>query len=587
MPGLSGVTAGLPAHTDATTTQHDDGIAGWKVGATLAGVAGIASFSQSLLPRSSTQQVIVTAASMALAFGIGVGANAVADQVDEHTGLGAVGSRLAVAGAGALGVVGATLAMRGRPSIALDAVRTGAGVIGGGAVVGAALIGEQALVDRVQDHVPGGAVGAHAAIIGAAALATGALVFGHARSSAVSAETEAAYLKSVGGLQGNVKPAATFDPAHFDSLLAQRAKMTTVSGLLPGTRLPDGVLNSQGFKFVHEATPTAEIARVMGVPESSVVAPVRVYGGLEHAATHEELAQKIYDEAVELGAFSRKDVVLYVPSGTGHVNPMPVAATEYLAKGDVASIAMQYGDKPSVQSLNKVDDSTDLFRRVLAKFSDHIAAMPEGERPRLSTYGESLGGWGMQDTFLKDGPAGVAKAGVDNMISVGTPRWSKLRADAIGLGGHRLDATGTMFEFDNLKELQALPADQRAGVRSFLLSHYNDPVNKSSPLSLFQRPEWLASKDHAMGVPRKMKWMPVVTGVQGIVDTVNGANGAVPGVLGRTGHDYRADMAGVMDDVLGFGASKDQLAGINGGLEQLELGRVHGTFPTPFVAAAA
>mgnify|MGYP006178416543 CR=1 FL=1 len=35
-----------------------------------------------------------------------------------------------------------------------------------------------------------------------------------------------------------------------------------------------------------------------------------------------------------------------------------------------------------------------------------------------------------------------------------------------------------MFEFNDLATLKALPAEQREGVRAFLLTHYNDPVNK-------------------------------------------------------------------------------------------------------------
>ncbi len=562
-------------------------LANWKAGAAMAGVAGIASFQQSLLPRSGKQQAIVTLGSMALAYGVGVAANAIANKVDDSTGLDAIGSRAAVAGAGAVAMLGTTLALRGRPvglaldvpHLSLEAGRTGAAVLAGGAVVGAALIGEQALVDRIKDHVPGGAATAHAAILGAAALGVGAMVFGRARSSAVSLEAERAYLASTGGAQGSSKNAVAFDAARFDELTRMRADMATVPALRPGSLLPDGAAGGQGVKFLNEATPAAEIARVMGADAASVKDPIRIYGGMQHAGTREQLAQQIFDEALTSGAFQRRHVMLYLPSGTGHVNPMPVAATEYLTGGDVASVAMQYGNKPSIQSFGKRDDAADLFAKVLDKFGDHIKTLPEGQRPKLMAYGESLGAWGIQDSFLaRGGVSGIADSGLDAVVNVGTPRFSKLRAEAIGLSGQRLDDAGRMFEFNDLATLKALPAEQRDGVRAFLLTHYNDPVNKVSPRMFFTRPEWLAQVEHGTGVPRKMKWYPGVSGVQGLVDNANGAK-VVPGILEKTGHDYRAEMAPVMAEVLRSRASEAQIGGINAALNQLELARLHAAAP--------
>lgn len=577
----------------AIAPQHDESnLAGWKVGAAMAGVAGIASFQKSLLPRSSTQQAIVTAASMALAYGVGVGANAIANRVDDSTGLDAVGSRLAVGGAGVAGVLGLTLAMRGKPNLAMDAARTGAGVLAGGAVVGAALIGEQALVDRIQDRTPGGAMAAHAAILGAAALGVGAWVHGMPRMSGVSAEAERAYIAATGGVMGHsAGNVATFDEAGHAALTTLREPMTSVSGRTAGTLLPDGAVGKAGLRFINEATPAVEIARVMGGDAASIKEPIRIYGGMQHAATRAELAEKIFQESLAKGAFDRANVVLYVPSGTGHVNPMPVTASEYLMRGDVASIGMQYGNKPSIQSFQHVDKATDLFDEVLTRFSRHIETLPADARPTLSVYGESLGAWGIQDTFLKSGVPGIAERGIDNVINVGTPRFSKLRAEAIGLGGHRMDASGAMFEFDNLDQLKALAPTQRDGVRAYLLSHYNDPVNKVSPTMLWQRPEWLASTEHATGVPRKMKWLPGVTGIQGLVDNANGAT-VIPGVLERTGHDYRADMAPVIAEIFRTPTTEAQMKGITGALNQLELSHVHAgapaiRFPVASAAGAA
>lgn len=557
----------------------DSGLDGWKVGSALAGFAGIASFQKSLLPRSGIQQAGVTIASMALAYGVGVAGNAIADKVDTETGLDELGARAAVAGVGGLAVLGTTLALRGRPNLALEGVRTTAGVLGAGAVVGAALIGEQALVDRIRDDVPGGAAGAHAAIIGAAALGTAAWVFGRARPGSMSVEQEAAYIASTGGAQGTSRNLVTYDPERFAQFTRLRGEMTTVSGKLDGTRLPDGTVGTSGFRFINEATPRPEIAAVMGADPATVKDPVRVYGGMRHGATREELAQKIFDEAKDLGAFERRNIMLYLPSGTGHVNPIPVAATEYLTLGDVASIGMQYNNKPSTMSLHKMGEATDLFERVQQKFLDHIATLPADRRPQVIRYGESLGGISLLKAFEGKGPGAVSAGADHKLISVGTPGFSDFRRAAVG-GGYRLDATGTIFDFNDIGQLAALAPEDRAGVSTFMLTHYNDPVSRANPSLFFKRPEWLSDPAQAPGIPRQMKFIPGVTGVQSVVDTMNGTK-VVPGLLERTGHDYRADLAPVMANILDVNASEEQLRGIGQGLNQLELARVHGSLPAP------
>lgn len=559
-------------------------LANWKVGVALGGVAGLASLQPSLLPRSSKQQAIVTIASMALGFGAGVATNALANAIDRETDLGPLAARIGIGGVAALGTAGAWLALRGRPNLPVDALRTAAMVAGGGAVAGAALIGEQALAERIGEHVPGGTAAAHAAIAGVAALGTAAVLLGRARPGAVSQAEHARYVAST--LDGATTTAPAFDADRFAELTRLRVEMRTVSGVTAGTLLPDHAAGAHGLKFLNEVTPGAEIARTMGVDAAQVQDPIRIYGGMDHAGTRQELADLIYREAVAKGAFERSNVILYLPSGTGHVNPMPVAAVEYQTLGDVASIGMQYGNKPSLQSVHRVGDARELFAAVRDRFVEHVRAMPEGTRPSITAYGESLGGWGMQDVYLASGPEGIAASGLDRMINVGSPRFSKFRSDAITPAGHRLDPSGRVFEFNDVDTLRALDPQERARVTGFLLTHHNDPVAKFSPRMFVQRPEWLRRGAEDVGVPRTMKWVPGVSGIQGSVDMVNGVS-PKPGIMARTGHDYRADMAPVMAEILGTGTTDAQLARITDSLAQLELARAVMPKPTPRLAAPA
>lgn len=545
---------------DAASKRHEQQ-ATWKTGAAFAGIAGIASFQPSLLPRTKPVQAVVTGLAVGLGYGAGVGASAIANAVDSRSSLDAIGSQLGVAGAGVLGVAAATLALRGRPShLGLAAARTASGVIGAGAVAGAAIAGEQELVDAARERIPGGAGAAHAAIIGSTALAAGALLLHRPRASAVSTEAEASYLKSVGGTQNSTSITAAFDQAHFERLTSLREQMTTMSGR-PGTRLPLTPAQDKGWRFTHEVTPPAEIARVMDVPVAGVKAPVRVYGALEHGADHEAIATGILDETRRLGGFGRSMVVLHLPSGSGHVNPATVAASEYLAHGDVTSIAMQYNNQRSLSSLDDVDDAEDLFGLVLRKTVGEIASLPAGQRPKLVVSGESLGGLGVQEYLERIGAAeSIQAAGIDVMFSSGTPRISSFRTRILGGDGHRIDPSGTIVEFDNAAELRALPAEQRTNLRGYFWSRRNDPVNKVSPRIFFERPEWLSDPAEALGVPRRMKWIPGVTGLQAMGDIVQ-ATSMRAGVLERTGHDYRRDMVDTLDAMLDLGSGPAQRAG--------------------------
>ena len=73
-----------------------------------------------------------------------------------------------------------------------------------------------------------------------------------------------------------------------------------------------------------------------------------------------------------------------------------------------------------------------------------------------------------------------------------------------------------------------------------LLTHYNDPVNRLDASIIVRRPPWLGDR-RLPGIAPEQQWVPFVTAIQTIVDTVNATN-PIPGVFRATGHDYRADL---------------------------------------------
>jgi hypothetical protein len=90
-------------------------------------------------------------------------------------------------------------------------------------------------------------------------------------------------------------------------------------------------------------------------------------------------------------------------------------------------------------------------------------------------------------------------------------------------------------------------------------------------------------------VPKGMRWAPVTSFFEVLVDMKNAAN-VVPGVFAAKGHDYRADLLPFFHAVLGLSATPEQLASVAQRLVDRELFRSdwmkrHGTADKSLAAA--
>src|ERR671930_2691620 len=108
-------------------------------------------------------------------------------------------------------------------------------------------------------------------------------------------------------------------------------------------------------------------------------------------------------------------------------------------------------------------------------------------------------------------------------------------------GGGPLVPGGPVGVFDRHEQLQELTEEERTRLRAVVLSHDNDPIAVFGPDLLVQRPSWLADGLRGRGVPKGMRWVPLVTFVQTAVDAAN-AMVSVPGEFGYFGNDYRDDI---------------------------------------------
>ncbi|HZB18530.1 MAG TPA: alpha/beta-hydrolase family protein [Blastococcus sp.] len=318
--------------------------------------------------------------------------------------------------------------------------------------------------------------------------------------------------------------------------------------------------------------PDMSIATVMGTP--ALADPVQVYVGLDNASTGRARADLALAELERTGALDRSLLVLVSPTGTGYVNYVATAALQYLALGDVATVTLQYSRRPSPLSLGMVRQAREqnrlLWLRILRRLRDR-----PGPRPRVALFGESLGAHTSQDVFLHWGTLGLDAMGIDRALWIGTPYGSKWMRQVTR--GDRLDVErDAVAVVNDHAQLVSLTQERGSGPRFVLLSHDNDGVTKFGPDLLWYPPDWLGPSrpgpqagvvGSPRGIPPAMRWRPVTTFFQSLVDM---KNAQTAGPFGASQHDYRADLPRFLSDVYGLPATEEQLRRIEDILEVRE-----------------
>src|SRR5690606_4509776 len=110
------------------------------------------------------------------------------------------------------------------------------------------------------------------------------------------------------------------------------------------------------------------------------VMPVRVYAGLNAAATIEERVRLTVDELERQGGLERSLVVVSSPTGSGLVHGVMSESVERLADGDVATVAVQFQRMPSVVSLPVRDVGARTQEALLTALKERIdARFPHGD----------------------------------------------------------------------------------------------------------------------------------------------------------------------------------------------------------------
>lgn len=321
------------------------------------------------------------------------------------------------------------------------------------------------------------------------------------------------------------------------------------------------------------AVPDHSIATVMR--EEPRATPIEVYVGLDNAPTPRERVDLALAELDRTDAWSRSLLMLVSPTGTGYVNYVAVAAAQYLTRGDIATVTLQYSKRPSPLSLGKISQAREQNRLLWLRVLSRVRQMPPETRPRVVVFGESLGAHTSQAAFTGWGTLGPEALGIDRALWIGTPAGSPWYREL--LDQTRLDVDRSRIAIVNDHEQYvALGEAARREVRYVLVNHDNDGVTTFEPGLLLRRPAWLGPDRPAIeevpgrsprGVPRSMRWRPVTTFFQSLVDM---KNAQIPGAYRAWAHDYRPDLPEFVRDAFDLECSDEQLGRIQAACQDRE-----------------
>lgn len=302
----------------------------------------------------------------------------------------------------------------------------------------------------------------------------------------------------------------------------------------PGSPLDWQEIGRWGRSFVASGPSADDISAYWNAPS---LQPIRIYVGLNAADTPEARAQLAFDELIRLGGFDRSVLVVAMPTGSGWLDPGGMDTLDYIARGDVATVSVQYSYLPSPVSV--VVDPAKGLAEAQALFDlvyRHWTALPADARPRLYLHGLSLGAFLSQETVpLLD----LYADPIDGALWTGSPYLSEFwqtvqtrrHADSpawrprLGNGSliRTLNQDGGLERFD---------ADW-GPMRFVFLQYGSDPIVFFDWSLAWARPDWLEG-DRAPDLSPQMRWIPLVTLFQVGFDM-----SVALGTLGY-GHDYAA-----------------------------------------------
>lgn len=313
----------------------------------------------------------------------------------------------------------------------------------------------------------------------------------------------------------------------------------------PGSLVTWASLGNQGRIFVDGAPSVEELSTFNGAP---AVEPIRAYAGLESADGIDEAAELAASELVRTGGLKRKVVAVATTTGTGWINAAEAEAIEYMFNGDSAIVSMQYSFLPSWLSfLVDKENARHAGQALFEAVSAQVRALPEGQRPKLVVFGESLGSFGGEAPFLS---VNNIVARTDGALFSGptfnNTMWQEAtrNRDPGSLEWLPIYQEGYNVRFAARADNLGRPADPWGDPRVVYLQHASDPITWWNPDLLFSEPDWLR-EPAGYDRPHDMFWFPIVTFLQVSADMAVAVD-----VPDGHGHRYVRDVVNAWAAVL-------------------------------------
>lgn len=297
-------------------------------------------------------------------------------------------------------------------------------------------------------------------------------------------------------------------------------------------------LGHQGRIFVAGGPSVAQLTAFNATPATE---PIRAYAGLNSAEGISATAELAAAELARTGGLNRAVVAVATTTGTGWINEAEASALEYMFNGDTAIVSMQYSFLPSWLSFLVDRESARQAGQALFEAVDkQVRAMPESGRPKLVVFGESLGSFGGEAPFMSlnnvlartdgalfSGPTFQNTIWKDLTINrdPGSPQWLPTHDD--GRNARFVARGGDL----------ARPDARWSTPRVVYLQHASDPIAWWNPDLLFHKPDWL-SEPRGYDVLPQVQWKPIVTFLQVSADMAVAVD-----VPDGYGHHYVADVA--------------------------------------------
>lgn len=281
-------------------------------------------------------------------------------------------------------------------------------------------------------------------------------------------------------------------------------------------------LGRQGRRFISSGPDAEDLSAFFGSP---IPAPVRVYVGLNSADTPEQRARLALEELKRVGGFERSVLVLATPTGTGWVDEASQDPLEYLLRGDVATVAVQYSYLNSpLALLTQAAYGAENARAVFVEIYGYWRSLPAATRPRLFLSGLSLGSLNSDLSFdlfdIIDAPfAGALWSGppfrnaswqrMTRDREAGSPAWlPRFRG-------------GSVVRFMNQTSGPLEGYGAWSDFRIVFLQYASDPITFFDPSIAWNEPDWM-KPPRGPDVSPDLRWYPLVTMLQLTADMVVG-----------------------------------------------------------------